>query len=89
MALTFKQKYNKKYGFPKDEAHSIGDIAKQTGVSRRGLDTIFEKGMGAYYSNPTSVRPSVTSPQQWSMARIYSAVMGGPASKVDAKELAM
>jgi hypothetical protein len=89
MALTFKQKYNKKYGFPKDEAHSISDIAKKTGVSRRGLDKIYDKGMGAYYSNPTSVRVSVTSPQQWSMARIYSAVMGGPASRVDAKELAL
>jgi hypothetical protein len=27
--------------------------------------------------------------QQWAMARIYSAVMGGKAAKVDAKELKM
>ena len=89
MGLTFKQKYNKKYGFPKDTSHSITEIGKKTGVSTKGLEKIFDKGLGAYYSNPTSVRPSVTSPQQWAMARIYSAVMGGPASKVDAKELAM
>ena len=48
---------------------------------------IYSKGMGAFFSNPESVRPSVTSPQAWSMARIYSAVMGGKAAKVDAKEL--
>jgi hypothetical protein len=89
MGLTFKQKYNKKYGFPKDTSHSITEISKKTGVSRKGLEKIYEKGMGAYYSNPTSVRVSVQSPQQWSMARIYSSVMGGPASRVDAKELAL
>ena len=84
---TFKEKFNLKYKFPKDKSHSIEDISRLTGVSLRGLKQIYSKGMGAFYNNPESVRPSVTSPQQWSMARIYSAVMGGKAAKVDAKEL--
>lgn len=87
MVVTFKDKFNKKYGFPKDKSHSIADIARITGYKKSGLDTIFDKGIGAYYGNPSSVRATVKSPQQWAQARIYSAVMGGKAAKVDAKQL--
>jgi len=44
---------------------------------------IVEKGKGAYYSNPQSVRPQVKSAQQWGVARLYSAVGGGKAAKID------
>lgn len=86
---TYKQRFNKKYGFPKNESHSLNEISKLTGVSKKGLKQIYEKGEGAFYSNPSSVRKNVKSPQQWAMARVYSSVMGGKASKVDAKELKM
>jgi hypothetical protein len=84
---TFKEKFNKKYGFPKDTAHSVADIAKLTGFKKAGLETIVSKGIGAFRTNPQSVRPSVTSPQAWGKARLYSAVMNGKAAKVDAKLL--
>jgi hypothetical protein len=87
MVLTYKNKFNKKYGFEKDAAHSLADIAKLTGYKLSGLKTIFSKGQGAYYSNPSSVRPNVKSAEQWSYARIYSAVMGGKAAVVDASHL--
>jgi len=87
MVQTYKQKFNAKYGFPKDEAHSIADIARITGYKYSGLKTIYEKGEGAYFSNPESVRSVVKSPQQWAMARVYSAVMSGKASKIDATHL--
>lgn len=87
MVVTYKNKFNLKYGFPKDASHSVAEIARLTGYKKSGLDTIIDKGIGAYYTNPESVRPSVTSPQQWSQARLYSAVMGGKAAKVDAKHL--
>tara|TARA_R110002012_G_scaffold13216_3_gene57155 strand:+ start:793 stop:1308 length:516 start_codon:yes stop_codon:yes gene_type:complete len=87
VALTYKQKFNKKYGFAKDKAHSLKDISRITGISYKGIKQIFEKGEGAFYSNPQSVRKFVKSPQQWAYARVYSAVMGGKASKVDKKEL--
>ena len=87
MVLTYKDKFNTKYKFPKGTSHSIAEIAKITGYKLSGLKTIFSKGIGAYKTNPTSVRPNVTSPEQWAQARVYSAVMGGKAAKVDAPHL--
>ena len=84
---TYKNKFNSKYGFPKDASHSISEISNLTGYKKSGLDTILDKGRGAFYSNPQSVRPNVKDPTQWGMARIYSAVMGGKAAKVDAAQL--
>lgn len=84
---TYKEKFNVKYGFEKDEPHSLPEIAKLTGYRLSGLRTIFNKGVGAYFTNPESVRPTVTSPEQWAQARVYSAVMGGPAANVDKKHL--
>lgn len=84
---TFKEKFNKKYGFPKDTAHSLTDISMLTGFKKSGLETIMSKGRGAFFSNPQSVRPSITSPDAWAKARVYSAVMNGPAAKVDASHL--
>ena len=79
MVLTHKQIFNRKYGFKKDESHSLKEIARITGYKLRGLKTIFERGEGAFYNNPESVRKSVSNPQQWAMARIYASV--NPESK--------
>jgi len=84
---SYKNKFNDKFGFDKDASHSIAEIAKLTGYKKSGLETIYDKGMGAYFTNPSSVRPTVTSPQQWSYARIYSAIMGGKAATIDAAHL--
>ena len=84
---TYKQKFNKKYGFPAGTPHSIADISKLTGYKKSGLKTIFEKGEGAFFSNPESVRPFVKSPQQWAYSRLYSAVMQGKSAKIDAAHL--
>ena len=51
------------------------------------MNIILNKGQGAYYTNPGSVRPHIKSPNEWGMARIYSAVMGGKAARVDASHL--
>ena len=87
MVLTYKMKFNKKYGFPKDEPHSLADIARITGYKKSGLDTIFAKGVGAFKTNRAAVRPSVKSPEQWAQARVYSAVMGGRSARIDAAHL--
>ena len=34
---TYKQKFNRKYGFPKDEPHNLKEIAKITGYEYKGL----------------------------------------------------
>ena len=88
-AKTWKEKYNKKYGNDLDASNSLSDIAEDTGVSKKGIQKIYNKGIGAYKTNPSSVRPNVKSKEQWAQARVYSAVMGGKAAKVDAKELKM
>ncbi len=83
MAYTFKQKFNKKYKQKLVQPNSLSDISKLSGYKLSGLKKIFDKGIGAYKTNPESVRPSVKSPEQWAYARVYSAVMGGKASKID------
>lgn len=84
---TYRNKFNRKYGYDKNESHSIQDIANITDYNIDGLKTIYDKGIGAYKTNPSSVRPQVKSAEQWAMARIYSAVMGGKAMKVDKAHL--
>lgn len=79
MKKSYKQLYNEKYNFKKDKAHSLKDISKTTNYKLSGLKTIYNKGIGAYKTNPQSVRPSVKSKEQWAMGRIYSAI--NPKSK--------
>lgn len=84
---TYKQKFNKKYGFAPDEPHSVAEISKITSYKKSGLDTIVQKGRGAFFSNPQSVRPNIKDPTAWGASRLYSAIMGGKAARVDAKHL--
>jgi hypothetical protein len=87
MAFTYKQKFNKKYGFESDQPHSLDDISKITGYKKSGLETIFDKGVGAFKTNPQSVRKGIRSPEQWAQARVYSAVMGGKSAAIDKSHL--
>ena len=79
MVMTYKQKFNRKYKQPLNQSNSLSQISKLTGYKRSGLQTIYNKGVGAYKTNPQSVRPSVKSPEQWAMARVYASV--NPSSK--------
>ncbi len=79
MVLTYKQRFNKKYGFKPDEPHSLKEISDITGYKLSGIQTIFQKGKGAYKSNPQSVRPNVKSAEQWGFSRVYASV--NPSSK--------
>ena len=79
MVLTYKNKFNKKYGFDKDESHSLKEISDITRFKLSGLQTIFNRGIGAFRNNPSSVRPNVKSEEQWSFGRVYSAL--DPSSK--------
>ena len=79
MVETYKQKFNKKHSLPKDKAHSLKDVSKLSGYKLKGLQTIYDKGVGAYKTNPKSVRPNVKSPEQWAMARVYASI--NPKSK--------
>jgi hypothetical protein len=80
MVLTYKERFNKKYGFPLNEPHSLKEISDITGYKLSGIKTIFLKGKGAYKSNPVSVRPNIKSPEQWAYARVYASVSPGSKS---------
>jgi len=79
MVLTYKEKFNKKYKQPLSKSNSLTDIAKLSGYKKAGLQTIYNKGIGAFKNNRGAVRPSVKSPEQWAMARVYASV--NPKSK--------
>ena len=85
---TFKEKFNIKYGFDKDESHSISEISKITGIKKSILQEAYNRGVGAWKSNPTSVRskdgskreggyaPSKRmSKEAWGFGRLYGLVM--------------
>lgn len=89
MSNTNKHKFNRKYKQPKDQANSKKDISKLTKIPMSILDDVYDRGVGAYKTNPASVRPSVKSKEQWAMGRVYSFVMkqSGTWGKAD-KDLA-
>ena len=85
---TNKQKFNKKYKQPLNESNSKAKIVRLTGIPKRILDAVFDRGVGARKSNPQSVRRASDgkkvggkslagkmSAEQWGMARVYSFVM--------------
>ena len=53
----------------KMEAHNKKSKHK---VTMRMLEAVYDRGIGAYRTNPASVRPNVKSPEQWAMARVNS-----------------
>ena len=53
------EEHNEKYG---------DNPAKR--VTYRMLEASFKRGIGAYKTNPGSVRPNVKSPEQWAFARV-------------------
>lgn len=53
----------------KDHNDEYGD-KKGKRVTQRMLEAVFRRGVGAFNSNPSSVRPTVTSSDQWAMARV-------------------
>lgn len=54
-----------------DHNEKHGDSkTKKTNV--RTLTSVFNRGVGAYRSNPSSVRPTVNSEEQWAYARVNS-----------------
>uniref|UniRef100_A0A6C0D2G4 DUF5824 domain-containing protein n=1 Tax=viral metagenome TaxID=1070528 RepID=A0A6C0D2G4_9ZZZZ len=55
-------------------------LAKRTRCSLKSLKKIVNKGEGAYYSSGS--RPNQTA-ESWGIARLASAISGGPSSKID------
>ena len=55
----------------KEHNEKVGNVkSKRTNV--RTLFAVYKRGIGAYRTSPGSVRPTVTSEQQWAMGRVNS-----------------
>jgi len=94
MKRTHKQRVLRKYGLP-DTGHSLEELAKVSGYSRATLQQVYNRGIGAYKTNPQSVRMKGTfqkgpapmsqklSKEQWAMARVYSFLDNNPKHDAD------
>jgi hypothetical protein len=67
------------YGLPR-KSITMKALSRKSGCSMRSLERIVRKGIGAYYSSGS--RPNQTG-HSWGYARLFSALTGGPAAKVD------
>lgn len=72
--------FQKKYNLKNKNNLTLKEISKASKCSKKALQKIIKKGMGAYYSSGS--RPNQTA-HSWGKARMYSALSGGPASRVD------
>ena len=86
--MTNKEAFLKKHNLPEDTTLSLREISKLSGMPLSALKMVYNKGIGAYYTNPISVRTRGTfqknvdvpmsqklSPQQWAVARVYAFAM--------------
>jgi hypothetical protein len=67
--------FKKKHNIDVNDSLSLKQVAKLSEMPVKALQEVYDKGVGAYHTNPTSVRPMVKSAEQWAMARVYSFVM--------------
>jgi len=74
-----------------DKPYSINELADLSGFDISTLQEVYNRGIGAYSTNPSSVRmkgsfkKGVNAPmskklskEQWAMARVYSFLDGNP-----------
>tara|TARA_R110000787_G_scaffold133020_5_gene245294 strand:+ start:2075 stop:2344 length:270 start_codon:yes stop_codon:yes gene_type:complete len=82
MVMTYKMKFNKKYKQPLNQSNSLNDISRLTGFKKSGLQTIYNKGIGAFKTAGPS-RPNMTK-ESWAMARVYASInKSSKAYKID------
>jgi len=75
MSASNSYLFKVKHGISPAEGLSMADVSRLSGMPTAALQEVYNKGIGAYKTNPGSVRPSVKSKEQWAMARVYSFVM--------------
>jgi hypothetical protein len=88
--MTHRTRVIKKLGL-ENKPHSLEELAKASGISHSVLQQVYNRGIGAYKTNPISVRLKGTfqkgisapmsmklSKEQWAMARVYSFLDGNP-----------
>jgi len=90
---THKHNVMTSFGLSPDSSLSVREVARLSRIPVAALQEVYNRGIGAYKSNPTSVRtmgsfeknPSLAAvplsrrlpKEQWAMARVYSFVDKG------------
>jgi hypothetical protein len=96
--MTHRENVIKKLGL-EDSPHSLGMLAKASGHSLKVLQEVYNRGIGAYKTNPLSVRMKGTfekgvaapmsqklSKERWAYARVYSYIDSNPKHDQDLHE---
>jgi len=89
--MTHRENFLRKHGLDTGNSFSLSQLSKISGKSHGVLQQVYNRGIGAYKSDPSSVRmkgsykKGVNAPmsmklskEQWAMARIYSFLDGNP-----------
>lgn len=92
---TRRENVLKKLGL-KEDGYSLEELSEKSGVPKATLQKVYNRGIGAYKTNPTSVRmkgsfkKNVDAPlskklskEQWAMSRIYSFLDKNPKHDTD------
>lgn len=97
---THRIRYLRKMGLDPKESYSLNELAKVSGVPVSILQEVYDRGTGAWKSNPESVRllsgeknysasrKGKMSKEQWSSARVYSFLNKGTTYKTTDSDLA-
>jgi hypothetical protein len=104
MPPTHRVQYLRKIGKNPNESYSLGQLSRFSGVAESILQDVFNRGVGAWKGNPSSVRlqdtfvknPDLTkfprsarlSKEQWAYARVYSFLNKGATYKTTDRDLA-
>jgi len=75
MPIINSKEFKKIHNISPNVPLTLEQIAYLSGMPAEALFEVYQKGYGAYHTNPASVRPMVNSPEMWAYARVYSFVM--------------
>lgn len=81
---TRKSSYSSRFHSKYPGVKSLSEISKATGIPRKTLKTVYNRGMAAWR---TGHRPGA-SPQAWGMARVHSFAMKGKTYRTADSDLA-
>ena len=87
--MTHRENVLKRLGLTASKGYSLSALSRYAKISHKVLQEVYNRGIGAYKTNPTSVRMKGTfakgvaapmsmklSKEQWAMARVYSFIDG-------------
>lgn len=88
--MTHRENFLRKHGLDVGNSFSLSQLSRISGKSHNVLQQVYNRGIGAYKSDPNSVRIKGSfkkgpapmsmklSKEQWAMARVYSFLDGNP-----------